>query len=448
MRGIEQVPHSAALDALVLMEERVLSFRAFSSLVKMSTRSAQEVLQNYAAARSDKVVASWLVTTKDNDGMRKLTLVQGKRPEVGDNVIHVDVWGVASSQSSQQLSSAAWVSADRLREIKCLEKIVADSNELRDNPWNPVKSKTAEWDAPGVVAYPSKKEPVAAAVKNSTKSEVTVVKTEKSAPTAPAKPKKRTSTKKGGIQFNRPKSADKAKAKVKTEPKSTNGSTTTKKARPAALSQTTTKKTRRIVESDDEESDEEEDAFEEERKAMESEERDAERAAEQRANCIVLDDEKTTMNESRSTTLSGSNGRSTQTVSELGDDGDLFDGKRRSSKRAWESPFGKKEDSQRKKYRLIEVEETVQLANGYIGTKRVKKYVDKDGNEKPADVVEVEEEKKEAAPATAKVKVESKDQHAASESKLNGAASSRANARPKKKSNGSGSIKNYFSKKR
>ena len=44
-----------------------------------------------------------------------------------------------------------------------------------------------------------------------------------------------------------------------------------------------------------------------------------------------------------------------------------------------------KDESQRKKYGLIEVEEIVQLENGYMGTRIVKKYIDKDGNGKPVE---------------------------------------------------------------
>ena len=105
MGAIETMNHSTSLDAMILSEERALSFRALSSILKMSTVNAQRVLLDYIDSRAEKVAASWLVAS-ESDGVRRLSLVQGKRPAVAGKVLHETVWGVASSKIAKDMKAS------------------------------------------------------------------------------------------------------------------------------------------------------------------------------------------------------------------------------------------------------------------------------------------------------------------------------------------------------
>lgn len=426
--------HSSALDGMVLRDKRIISFRTLSSELGIPTKQAQHVILEYIDSNGDKIVPSWAVTSVF-DSIKRISLVQGKRPDVDDTTVYVAVWGIRSSDPVADNSTdvECWMATDRMRELGYLKNTAVGSSELHVNSWNPIKSGTAAWNTKGAsatrveVEKQVKAEPAKPAKNGFNSDIVTKVKAEAAA--------KRSGRKGNGIQFQpKPSNGKKMGSKSlasRSQPK--------KEDVPAAL--VAKKSRRRIVESDDDDSDN--DDFEEtqrEREAMESEQREKEQAEIEREASKAADKEDDV---------------SADDVEFIGTTQRPASGQ----KRAFGEQFGGGSSQQKKKYRLIEVEETVMKPNGYIETVRVKKYVDDAGNDRPVgeaentpptggntigndDEVELVE-KAESAPkkkasASAKAKKEGATNTKATNAKTNGSSK-------KKKSNGS--IKSFFTKK-
>ncbi len=444
----------ATLDSMILKEERVVSFRTLSSELKIPVKQAQNILSEYLSNRSDKVVASWAVTSEE-DYVRKVKLVHGERPSVKGNVLYVAVWGVVSSKAD--VSADDWMRCDRLREIRMVDTLSCEVNELQDNRWNPIHSDSAGWTLGGSAAQArdrmeaiTKEKARALKLKQDTGT-VAKVKAE-----AAEKLKMSQGPKKSSFQFNRSNSKNGVTQKSIAS-RSIASATKKKKQDPAPPP--VMKKTRRVVEISDDEDDSDESDDDAERLAMEAEADEADRAAlERKENAVCVEQNEVTevpvkKSKSNSTKQTRSTANKEKKLSEQ--EKEDRDTSSLNGKRDFRTYVGGKTENQ-SKYRMIEVEETVQLADGYIGTRRVKKYVDKDGNEKPAqDGGTVENEKSENPSGTNGTRTlapnnPTKRNPTALEKKKEATPSTKAKAATgggKSSKRGNGSILSFFSKK-
>lgn len=418
----------------MLRDKQVISFRTLSSQLGIPTKQAQHVILEYINNHGDKIVPSWAVTSVI-DSIKRVSLVQGKRPAVDDTTIFVAVWGIRSSLPVADIKNdvECWMGSDRLRELGYLKNSTVGSSQLHVNSWNPIKSGTAAWNTKGAsatqvkVEKDVKSEPPKPSKNGFNSDIVTKVKAEAAA--------KRNGRKGNGIQF-KPKSSNGKKMDSKSL--GSRSKVKKEKAPPAPVAKKSRRK--RIVESDDDDSDDDDD-FEEkqcEREAMENEQREAEQAEIEREALKSQQKEEDDV--------------SADEVEFIGTKKDRSQRQASGQKRTFGEQFGAGSNQQKKKYRMIEVEETVQKDNGYIETVRVKKYVDDDGNEKPAgeseematdgNTVDNDEvvfvEKAESVPKKKEVEAPRAKKEKAANGKANGSAK-------KKKSNGS--IKSFFKKK-
>ena len=377
--------YASKLDLMILEEDRVISFGTLSSELKIPVKQAQSILSDYLCSRRDKVAACWVVTIEE-DSVRKVSLVYGERPTVRGNVLYVAVWGLVASKSA--LSVDDWMRCDRLREIRMVDTPSSEANELQDNRWNPIQSDSAGWTAGGSAAEMrdrmealSKEKASASKLKQNSGS-VSSVKVESA-----EKLKKIQSNKKSAFQFSRSSASNGA---TKKSVSNRSIGSTTKKTQ--ATSAPVVRKPKRVIQISDDEDDSDGSDDNAEILAMETEAEEAERAAEERNHdfvCVVEADVPSKRSNSHTNRLE-SNGSGAKRNRDRRKSLDGVDEKGMEStasshgKRDFRTTFGVKSENQTK-YRMVEVEETVQLANGYIGTRRVKKYVDKDGNEKPAE---------------------------------------------------------------
>lgn len=419
--------HHTALDAMVLREKRVISYRTLSSELSMSTSEAQACLLEYCNSRSEKLLTTWAITL-ESDSVRRTALVQGVRPLVKDDILRVAVWAVAPSSSAKTTNEQACIQTDRSRELQIVKRKAGVANELRDNTWNQIKSNSSGWNAGGAAAEQREhmealsKERSALLKKKQDGGIVAKVKAEAAARGADRR-KRLGASKNSSVQFSRSNSKG-PKKEPPFRPNTSEGETPKsnafrslgdsllKKQRPTSApakgKPAQGKKTRRIIEVSDEEdnsSDDDDNEMKQQREAMEAEAREAELAEKERSAFLENVDENTKRPNPKSLLTSA---KKSETISrspvrpvvetetkkrsrgaESGRSERQSFGSR-SRKRSFAESTAEEVEPLRKKYKAIEVDITDRI-NGYVTTRRVTKYYDENGNEKPADVVHVED---------------------------------------------------------
>jgi hypothetical protein len=155
----DRVAASAALDAMVLGERRVVSFRALSSALSLPTTSAKAVLRDYVAAHASAadLAVIWAVTLDASTSAAStsapfpaacVALTRAPHPGPtqldGRAVRSATVWAV-SAAGAAPAGAAHWAAADRAREIEMVRAPPADVNELRDGRFAMYRSKTSAW---------------------------------------------------------------------------------------------------------------------------------------------------------------------------------------------------------------------------------------------------------------------------------------------------------------
>lgn len=419
MAGVKK--HHAALDAMVLGEQRVVSYRTLSSELSIPTTESQQILCEYIKLRSEKLLATWAVTS-EVDAVCRLSLVKGPPPSVEADVKAVSVWAIAPAALPNASDGEAWIEADRTRELAMVKTAPSQRNELRDNKWNRISSATAGWSVGGAAAQERErmeaisKEKHEVLKKKQSSGLLAKVKAE-----AADKRKKAGRGKNGAVTFSRPNSKNGGNGRPKTsdgsKPSSkalrTLGDSLVKKRRPSSEpsngKSAAPKKGRRMVveESDGEDESEEDEEDEEtrERIAMEKEAAEAERKEAEREDVR-------------------------KELEDLHDDGEsdddfmesleaqIEDKKAKAKANSVRTPPAKKSNGKReledkadeqsepakkkKKYKAVVTEVMEETADGYIKTKRVTKYLDDDGNEKPEDEpLEVEKSSGDSKPFSA-----------------------------------------------
>ncbi len=428
---VSTVKHHAALDAMVLGEQRVISYRTLSSELSISTTEAQQCLHDYIKVRSEKLLTTWAVTS-ERESVRRIALVKGSPPSVKDDVRSVSVWAVAPAKLSHAADVEPWIVADRMRELHIVKKSPAEANELRDNRWNRIQSSTAGWAVGGAAAQQRErmealsKEKREAMKKKQSTGLMAKVKAQAAAREADRR-KRFLASKNAAIQFPRPGSKSgghSSNGQSSIRPKTAEGSRPTssafrtlgdallKKRRPSSEptneKSAPSKKGRRIVEDSDDDEDNssnsegEDDEIEQQRLAMEEEALEAERAEEERkavdehvvevedADVAEDLDEKPSVKKSNNTDndSSGSleNGKTVEVRKSPSKNGAWKGEKRKSTgKRDLEGIDAGRSEPPKKKYKPVITEVTEQTPDGYIRTVRVTKYLDQDGNERPAE---------------------------------------------------------------
>lgn len=409
------------LDAMVLGEKRVISYRTLSSELSISTAEAQRCLLDYIKVRTEKLLATWAVTS-ESESIRRIALVKGTQPPIEGDVRSVSVWAVAPAALPDSADAQAWIVTDRIRELQIVKTSPAEANELRDNRWNRIQSETAGWAAGGTAARQRErmealsKEKKEAAKKKQSTGLVAKVKAQAAAREADRR-RKFDTVKNSAVNFSRPTSKSGKNANTFARPKTADGSKPTstafrtlgdsllKKRRPSSepmnAKNAPSKKGRRIVEdSDDDDSnsshsdgdDEEEDELAQQRLAMEAEALEAERAEEERkaTDMHAVDvDESEDVERFAPGSLKSSDKKPSNKVLNPPGSGVASNGKGEKRKSFAKRDIADKSEGQseppRKKYKPVVTEVTEQTPDGYIRTVRVTKYLDDDGNERPED---------------------------------------------------------------
>lgn len=409
------------LNAMVMCDKRVISYRTFSSEQAISIAEAQAYLLEYWNSRTEKVEATWAVTS-ECDSIQRIALVKGVQPTVENGVRGVSVWAVAARTDGDSGCVDMWIRADRSREFKIAKEKPLENNELRDNPWNPIMSEIAGWHLGGAAAKERarmeklSKERAAAIQQRRDGGIAAKVKAEAAAREADRR-RRVSGVKNSSIQFSKSvsKKSDESTSRPKTsegeQRKSTAfrslGSSLNRNQKPSTAPSkrkaSGEKKTRRIIEESDDEAksseDDDEDDFEtkREREAMEAEAREAEVAEKERARLIRHEEEEKEKKLFKVDRKSGGKSATVGNAAENGAGGsqrkkrsrddtesDETTLKSRSRKRSFGASDIDDTTRLRKKYKAVEVDVT-EVVNGYITTKRVTKYVDEFGNEKPEE---------------------------------------------------------------
>lgn len=156
---IDRVSSVAAIEAMVMGERRVLSFRELSSCLSMLTDHAKALLVEYASQHAAEIVCVWTVTVRMQDNSTKVMLKRcpypGPDTSDGLPVLSKSIWGIAPQFAAPPCESPdMWVASDRARDVDLVKMPPEDVNELRDNRWSACKSDTAGWilskSAPGI----------------------------------------------------------------------------------------------------------------------------------------------------------------------------------------------------------------------------------------------------------------------------------------------------------
>jgi hypothetical protein len=157
--SLDMTAAATALDAMVLGERRVVSFRALASALDLSTTAAKTVLRAYVAshASADDLAVVWAVTLDTRQASSSpalpaaraaFALARAPHPGPadcgGDTVLSATVWAV-SAAAAAPAGDAVWVAADRAREFDMVRAPPADLNELRDGRFGMYKSETSSW---------------------------------------------------------------------------------------------------------------------------------------------------------------------------------------------------------------------------------------------------------------------------------------------------------------
>lgn len=410
----DMTKHHAALDAMVLGEQRVVSYRTLSSEMSIPTSEAQQSLREYIKLRSDKLLATWAVTS-EHDSFCRLSLVKGNPPTVEDDVKAVSVWAVAPLSLPTASDGEAWIAADRTRELEMVRTAPSQANELKENKWNRLSSATAGWSVGGAAAQERERmEAVSREKQEVLKKKQSSGLLAKVKAEAADKRRKSGGGRNGGVNFSRPNSKNGGNgnaplarpsttdgSKPSSKPFRTLGDSLLKKQRPASApsnaKNASTKKGRRVVveESDDENESSADEADEEtqERLAMEKEAAEAERRETERESVRkeledlqddggssddFMDDLQAKIEDKKAKAKEKSKATSVLTPPV----------KKSKGKRELEDKMGEQAEpakKKKKKYKAVISEVMEETADGYIQTKRITKYVDDDGNEKPED---------------------------------------------------------------
>lgn len=135
----------ASLDALVLSESRVVTYRTLTATLSISTPAAKAALVSYATARADDLVVTWAAVTAGPTVQLVRAAAPGPRDVGGKPVCSAGIWGVAKKAVGGE-EAGTWVAEDRARECAQSKEGYAEENSLRVDRVNVVRSETAGWN--------------------------------------------------------------------------------------------------------------------------------------------------------------------------------------------------------------------------------------------------------------------------------------------------------------
>lgn len=135
----------ASLDAMVLGESRVVTYRTLTAALSLSTPAAKAALVSYATAHADDLVVTWAAVTAGPTVQLVRAAAPGPREVGGAEVRSASVWGVAKKAVGGE-EAGVWVAEDRARECAQTKEGHAEENSLRVDRVNVLRSGTAGWN--------------------------------------------------------------------------------------------------------------------------------------------------------------------------------------------------------------------------------------------------------------------------------------------------------------